>query len=258
MTERQPSIAEIHTALSALRRDIDLPEAPALAGRVVSRLSADRAASTARRPLPGRALWTPRTRVVLATLAILALLTLAATARLVVGAVEVRVVPIQPTTSRSPSTAPLDPDVLGAPVAHGDLADAAGFDVAIPAGRPPGAAYVSASPDGAAIMAWFPDERSPSLAETPWGLVLIEIPGPSDELLVKQVSAFEDTDEITLDGDRAFWIHAPHELVVVTDDAEERFHVEGNVLVWEHGGITYRLETPLGLEAARRLAGSIT
>jgi hypothetical protein len=130
--------------------------------------------------------------------------------------------------------------------------------VAIPEGRPPDAAYVSTSRTGAAILAWRPDDRSPRLPGTPWGLILVELPEPSDELLVKEVNAFDDTDEITLDGDRAFWIHAPHDLLVITDEGDTRFHVDGNVLVWERDGITFRLETPLGLEAARAVAVSVS
>jgi hypothetical protein len=257
MPERRPSIADVERALATLGLDVDVPDGSPFAGRVASRLVADRAAA-ASPPLPRRALWTPRTRLVLATLAVLAVLAVAATARLVIGAVEIRVVP---TPSSSPPTAtgaPLVPGDLGAQVALADLDEAVGFHVWIPAGRPPDAAYVSASRDGTALLAWRPDDRSPALPGTPWGLILVELPEPADELLVKEVNAFEDTDEITLDGDRAFWIHAPHDLLVITDAGDTRFHVDGNVLVWERDGVTFRLETPLGLEAARAVAGSIS
>jgi hypothetical protein len=195
---------------------------------------------------------------VIATLLVLAILAIAAGARFVIGAVEIRVVPTAtPTTSATPTAPPFDPAELGAPVPLAALDERAGFDVEIPVGRAPDAAYVSSAGDGAVVLAWTPDDRSPALPGTPWGLVLVEIPEPSDELLVKSVSGFEDTDEITLDGERAYWIHAPHELLVVTQDGDERFHVEGNVLVWERDGVTYRLETPLGLEDARAIAGSM-
>src|SRR5829696_6088015 len=101
MPERRPSIADVERALATLAPDVDAPSASLLADRVASRLLADRVAAVSP-PLPRRALWTPRTRLVLASLALLALLALAATARLVIGAVEVRVVP---TPSSSPSTA---------------------------------------------------------------------------------------------------------------------------------------------------------
>jgi hypothetical protein len=257
MPERRPSNADVERALATLAHDVDTPAAPLFGDRVTSRLLADRAAAVSP-PLPRRALWTPRTRLVLATLAVLALLALAATTRLVIGAVEIRVVP---TPSSSPSTAtgaPLVPGDLGAQIALTDLDEAVGFHVAIPEGRPPDAAYVSTSRNGAAILAWRPDDRSPRLPGTPWGLILVELPEPSDELLVKEVNAFDDTDEITLDGDRAFWIHAPHDLLVITDAGDTRFHIDGNVLVWERDGITFRLETPLGLEAARAVAVSVS
>ena len=256
MPEPRRSIADLETALAALALDLEVPAAPALSERVASRLLAERAAAVSR-PLPRRALWTPRTRLVLATLLVLAILAIAAGARFVIGAVEIRVVPTATPTPATPASPPFDPAELGAPVPLAALDDRAGFDVEIPVGRAPDVAYVSSAGDGAVVLAWTPDDRSPALPGTPWGLVLVEIPEPSDELLVKSVSAFEDTDEITLDGERASWIHAPHALLVVTQEGDERFHVEGNVLVWERDGVTYRLETPLGLEDARAIAGSM-
>lgn len=254
MRDPNASPTELEAVLARLAGEIDVPVAHPLGDRVVSRLLADRASATSR-PLPRRALWTPRTRLVLATVLVLALLAIAAGARFVIGAVEIRVVPNgEPATTSSP---PIDPAQLGRPVELARLDAVAGFHVAIPAGPPPDVAYVSASGDRAVVLAWLPDDRSPALPGTPWGLVVVEIPGPSDELLVKQVSAFEDTDEIAFAGGRAFWIHAPHDLLVVTGGGDERFRVEGNVLVWERDGVTYRLETPLELEDARGIARSI-
>jgi len=197
-------------------------------------------------------LWTRRKRLVLAVVALFALLAVAAGARFAIGAIAVRVVP-----SSMPSARPLDPAQLGRPAAVSQVAASVGFDVALPAGRTPDAAYVSRSGDDAAIFAWKPDGRSPALPGTPWGLVLIELTSAPGEELVKVVSGFQDTGEIALDGHRAFWIHRPHELLVITDEGDERFLVEGNVLIWERAGVTYRLETPLALEDAIAIARTI-
>jgi hypothetical protein len=250
MPER-PTIAELEMALRALGPELEVPPTPSLAPAVASRLLADRAAG-GRSAFPRRALWTRRTKLVVAVVATLALLAVAAGARFVIGAAEVRVQP-----GVSSSGPPLAPPELGDQVALDELSMAVGFAIELPAGRAPDAAYAVDAGTGAALLAWKADDRSPRLPGTPWGLVLMEIAGTEQEILVKTVNAFEDTDEVRLDGAPAYWIHAPHELEVITDSGEERFHIEGNVLIWERGGITYRLETPLDLAATKEIAGSI-
>ena len=44
---------------------------------------------------------------------------------------------------------------------------------------------------------------------------------------------------------------------MVTDHGDERFRVEGNVLIWEEDGVTFRLETSLPLDEALAVAGSL-
>jgi len=247
----EPTIAELEIALRGLGPELEVPPTPALAPAVSSRLLAERAAG-GRPALPRRALWTPRTKLVVALIAILALLAVAAGARYVIGAAEIRVQPRA--TSSAP---PLTPPDLGQEVVLDELSKSVGFDVALPEGRPPDVAYAVEAGDGAALLAWKADERSPRLSGTPWGLFLMEIAGTEEEILVKDTNAFEDTDEIRLDGAPAYWIHAPHELDVITDSGDERFHIEGNVLIWERVGITYRLETPLDLAQAKAIASSV-
>jgi hypothetical protein len=188
-----------------------------------------------------------RRRTVVAAVALLALGALAAGARLVVGAVEIRVQP-----GMRPSGPPLAPgSALGAPVALNDAAAATGFALALPAGAPPDRTYVYDGELGAtgALLAWDAADRYPPLPGTPWGLVLMEI-SADREAVVKTVNAFEDTRRLTFDGARAFWIDAPHELTVITAAGDRSFAVGGNVLIWKRGDITFRMETALPLPAA--------
>ncbi|HYF12560.1 MAG TPA: hypothetical protein VEC09_09675 [Actinomycetota bacterium] len=249
MAER--SAPAIERALASVAADVDVPAAPALAVSVVSRLLVDRAAET-RPVLPRRALWSPRTRLIAATVAVVALLAIAAGARYAIGVAEIRIEP-----ERAPSGPPITPASLGEPTPLAELEDAVGFAIHVPARRPPDAAWASTAGGGTAILAWRADARWPRLHGTPWGLLLVEVADGDDEILVKRVSAFDDTDEIVLDGGRAFWIHAPHELLVVTDHGDERFLIEGNVLIWERGDVTYRLETSLPLAEALAVAGRL-
>jgi hypothetical protein len=249
MAER--TAPSVERALAGVAAEIDVPPTPALAVSVVSRLLVDRAAET--RPfLPRRALWSPRTRLIAATAAIVALLAIAAGARSVIGVAEIRIEP-----ERTPSGPPIAPASLGDPTPLAELEDAVGFAVRVPSGQAPDAAWASTAGGGTAILAWRPDARWPRLHGTPWGLLLVEVADGDDEILVKRVSAFEDTDEVVLDGGRAFFIRAPHELLVVTDHGDERFLIEGNVLIWERDDVTFRLETSLPLEEALAVAGSL-
>lgn len=249
MAERTaPSVERV---LADVAPEIDVPTTPALAVSVVSRLLIDRAAET--RPVfPRRALWSPRTRLIAATAAVVTLLAIAAGARSVIGVAEIRIEP-----ERTPSGPPIAPASLGEPTPLAELEDAVGFAIEVPTGRPPDAAWASTTGGGTAILAWRADARWPRLHGTPWGLLLVEVADGDDEILVKRVSAFEDTDEVVLDGERAFWIHAPHELLVVADHGDERFLIEGNVLIWEQDDVTFRLETSLPLEEALSVAGSL-
>jgi hypothetical protein len=230
-----------------------MPQTPALAPAVVARLRADRAAR--RRPIvPSLALWGRRRTLALAAAAVLGLLALAFGARYVLGAAEVRVQP-----GVAPSGPPLGPEsALGAPVSLEQIRAAIGFELRLPMGRAPDAAYGFDGPQGGtgALLAWEADRRSPELPGTPWGLVLIELPD-DDEAIVKTIERFQDMRQVRVAGGPAFWIDAPHQLVVVTDEGEEAFTVEGNVLIWSEGGVTFRMETALGQGRAIALAESI-
>ena len=59
-------------------------------------------------------------------------------------------------------------------------------------------------------------------------------------------------------GRPAFWIEGPHLLHLGGDKHQYvPLVVEGNILVWEQDGITYRLESDLSLEEAVKVAESL-
>jgi hypothetical protein len=66
--------------------------------------------------------------------------------------------------------------------------------------------------------------------------------------------------ETTVNGQRALWTEGPYLLqFLVNGRIEERLQrlVTGHVLIWTDGRITYRLETDLSLNDARRVAESL-
>ncbi|HEX8228070.1 MAG TPA: hypothetical protein VF826_02025 [Chloroflexia bacterium] len=80
-------------------------------------------------------------------------------------------------------------------------------------------------------------------------------------LAEKMVSSPEVVEETTVNGERAAWVRGPHYLVFVNPDGRTEFQqhmlVEGNVLLWQGGDITYRLETDLPREEAIKIAESL-
>jgi len=248
-----PEPREPDGAVASLATVVDWPRTPPLEASVTSRLLADRAAGV-RPPLPARATWTPRRRLVVIALAIAGLLALAAGARFVIGAEEIRVQPgVTPT---GPPLRPTDP--LGEPVSLAEAGSTVGFRVELPPGPPPDAvyAYEAAYAGHGVLLAWDASDRYPALPGTPWGLVLMETTA-EPEIVIKSVNTLEDLHRIPFEGSHAYWIDAPHELSVSTVSGAETFSVRGNVLVWARDLVTYRIESSLSLHDTLALARTI-
>jgi len=63
--------------------------------------------------------------------------------------------------------------------------------------------------------------------------------------------------EIEVDGQRAIWAVGPYPLLMRNGDIRVERLIEGHVLIWADGEMTYRLETDLPLEQAVRVAESL-
>jgi hypothetical protein len=188
-----------------------------------------------------------------AAVGLLLALALALAARFVLGAAEIRVQP-----GVTPSGPVLGPGRLGEPVPLDEVSAAIGFEVALPSGPRPDEAYLVTTNglDDAALLAWSASPTYSALPATPWGLVLMEVRGDR-EFVVKEVNRFEDLRTVRVGGRRAYWIDAPHELSVITAEGPRSFSVEGNVLIWTRGEVTFRLETSLPLRQAVAIAESV-
>jgi hypothetical protein len=246
---------DLEGALRALAPRIAVPAVPRIAPAVVARLETDRMRRP-RPPFPGLALWTRRRALVFAAIAVLALLALAAAARFTIGAVQIRVQPTPPVTGSPPP--PFDLSILGPARSPSEAAATVRFATALPSEPGPDSAYVVEGPTGrrSVAFAWLPSTTYPQIEGTPWGLIVLEIPG-DDELVLKSVNSFEDIVPAVVDGHRADWIPTTHTLELRTASGSQTFSVDGNVLIWERDGVTYRLETTLSFDAAIALAESI-
>ncbi len=95
--------------------------------------------------------------------------------------------------------------------------------------------------------------------ETTPRMVLYEL--TSDVMGQKALRDTTQLQETTVNGRPAAWVRGPYALEIrgVRNRPETTIRrlVDGNTLVWEEGGITYRLETTLSLEEAVRIAESL-
>jgi len=118
----------------------------------------------------------------------------------------------------------------------------------------PDRVYLQNLNGSATILVWL-DPENPSRVRL--SLHLLSSPAFGSKTNVPP----ENARETSVGGRRALWIDAPHLLEVYNDrgsrDLVLRRLVEGNVLIWEQDGVTYRLETELPLEEAIRIAESL-
>lgn len=63
--------------------------------------------------------------------------------------------------------------------------------------------------------------------------------------------------ETQVNGQYAVWVQGPYLVQLTNGSIEFRRTVEGNTLIWEEQGTTYRLETDLALEEALKIAESL-
>jgi hypothetical protein len=108
-------------------------------------------------------------------------------------------------------------------------------------------------------MVWQSETGLPAAAGV--GILYSQFQVTEAELFVKSLDTTVEVIELSVRGQRGFWIEgAPH--YVVYRDASGALHEDaarlaGNVLAWEEGGVTHRIETIHSLEETLRLADSL-
>jgi hypothetical protein len=188
-------------------------------------------------------------RAAVVALAILVLgATIAAGTKLVVGAIEIRETD---TTSGSTTTLPETGPNLGRPTTVGAAGAATGFDVLVPADlEDPDGVFVDVDASHVSLT-WLPDSRLPRIPGTPWGAILVEFTG--DEVQAVKSIAIGGAEWVDAGGVRGYWLAEPH-LLQLPDGTT--FRVRGNVLLFQRGRTTLRLESGLDQAAAIGVAAS--
>ena len=250
--------------LRATAQAFPYPPTPDLAGAVRRRLTQEAALAPARRlPVPRRVVW-----AALALAVLLAALLVAPRAEALVRAIfqigSLQIVVVSPTPVPPPSATP--GPTLPPPAALRDLAGATTLAAvqqgpiplrlpAYPADLgPPDRVYRQYLDGPAIILVWLvpgqPDQIRLALYELSSRVI--------GQKLIGDTTTLETT---TVHGQPAVWLRGPHVLQFYRNgqlDMTGRRLVAGDVLAWEEGGITYRLESTLALDEARRVAESLT
>jgi len=235
-------VDRVEAALLRLADDIDFPPTPDLRRSV-----AERAPAPARR-------WWPSAWPRAAALAVIATLLVAATAAalvLVLPGLRITTVPTVPTAEAVASRL-----ALGDPIA----ADTVGAGVPAALG-PPDEAYVIGDHEVLSLV-YLADDALPDLAGSGIGLLVQVIDGALDRERVEKLVADGATVlPVQVGRDAGFWIEGPPHLVRYLDpegrERSQRTRLVGDTLVWERGGVLYRIESGLGLQGTLRVAESI-
>ena len=245
MSIEERSILE--AALRSTAAAIEVPPTPAIATAMRSRLAAP--------PPPPRAhrRWMPALVVAGACLlAFLAVLTFSPAAREAVadffGIGGIRI------EFGEPEGPPLDFDIdLGEQVSPEGAQVLVDFPVRTlqhpDLGEPDGYFYSTPPPGGAITTVYEASRDLPEVGNSGIGLLLTEFRGSPDQDYFKKLFYLEEPIEfVTVEGQNGVWIGNVHELQYFDQDGDlqvEDARLSSPALIWESGGVTYRLESNL-------------
>ena len=234
----------LDAALLRLAAAIDFPPTPDLRSSVAERVQV-----RAHRWWP--AAW-PRA----AALAVIATLLVVATAAalvLVLPGLRITTVPTLPTADAVASRL-----ALGEPIP----ADTVGAGIPAVLGRPD-EAYVIGDHEVLSLV-YLADGELPDLAGSGIGLLVQVIDGALDREMVNKLVAEvgASVTPVEVGGEAGYWIEGLPHLVRYIDpegrERSQRTRLVGDTLVWEGGGVLYRIESGLGLDATLRIGESIS
>ena len=91
------------------------------------------------------------------------------------------------------------------------------------------------------------------------GLLVTEFRGDlSPQVILKQAEPGTRIEETSVNGDPGWWLEGKPHMIVVIESPDrmrpETLRLAANTLVWEHGGVTYRIESKLSKAEAMRIA----
>jgi hypothetical protein len=266
--------AEFELALAVIGRNIEFPELPDLSGLVGREV----AQAPGRLRVPRRWLspvirpvWQPAwQRVAVALVAMVAVLSGAlaispGARHAVAGWLGLRGVKIVQVPS--PTSLPTGVGtnlMLGSPVPFAQAQAEVGFQILVPTALGPlNEVYFSGRfVDGKVTLLYRARAGLPEAETTGVGLLLTEFrAGIDQEHLEKMLGPDTTIESVTVNGEQGFWIAgAPHIELLFDLNGEivpDSLRLAGNVLVWERGDLTLRIESALSKEQAIAIAESV-
>jgi hypothetical protein len=262
--------ADLERALSDLAPQVAFPPAPDIAATIRARIAAQPQPAPRRWTWP--ALFQPR-RLAIACLALLLLFVAALTVstdlrttiakRLGIHGIEIIFVEETPTPVATPVGATL---LLGEPMTLAEAQARVGYAIKLPATLgEPDEVYLRQVAAGQMVTLLYQARADlPEASETGVGALLMQFPADSKiGDIAKRVSrGMGSMLDVSVNGNPGLWITGETELVIDLDPSAGWQSPAGrpsaNVLIWEEGGMTYRLETSLRLLEATALAESVT
>jgi hypothetical protein len=239
---------ELELALVELGRNVAWPETPDLAPRARSRLAEGRQPRFA----------FPRRRALALALAVLAVavgavMAVPQTRAAILEFFGLRGVTIQrveelPTVPRQTDLA------LGEPV-EVDEVDVP-WQVLVPAKLgEPDAAYYRPDPTGGGMVSLL--YGTPEDPEA----IFTQFQASVEQAFIKKALTDTEIEAVTIEGEPGYWLAGePHFFTFVDADGffqEETIRLAGNVLLWERGSLTLRLEADVSKKAALEIARSV-
>jgi len=156
---------------------------------------------------------------------------------------------------------------LGEPVSLARAQEAVDFDVRLPAalGSPDSVWLDGAVAGGQVALAYESSSDLPAAPGTSLGALVTQFPDAEvAATALKKVTGSQPGttfEPVTVDGAQGFWVSGePHVIAYLEADGEvrdETVRLAGNVLLWESGGVTYRIESTLSMRGALAIAESL-
>ncbi|MGH8958931.1 MAG: hypothetical protein ACRDVK_09670 [Acidimicrobiia bacterium] len=141
---------------------------------------------------------------------------------------------------------------------------AVGFDLKRPQDLPPPDSVQLLRWNGGqqVAMLWSESSDLPEVFDTGIGLLLIQFEARVDqELLLKTAPEATQIEPVRVNGEMGYFLSgAPHTVFFENPDgliADDQIRLAGKVLVWMADGVTYRIESALGLEETVEIAESL-
>ena len=143
---------------------------------------------------------------------------------------------------------------LGQPVSLDEARKRAEFDLGVPTALGDAdQVYFQASPPGGMVSFLYGTRAEPSALVT-------EFQARLDEVIFKKVAPDTKIEQVQVDGQPGYWIEGAHYFTYLDRQGNmqtEQVRLAGNVLLWELGTRTFRLEADVSKAEALRIARSM-